>query len=391
MAERPGPARSAAQRPAPLLLIPTGTGSEPSFGSYHAVLETGRRLLAAELSHRFGALGAAVVPLAPEPHAGEPFHWGRWFSHAARRALAAAPGAVPDAVGYAGAGALALADDVLLDDLLSPIPGEVVANNRFSTDAFVVAGHPEHGNLEHALEVLAACPTDNLATRSLADAGYAVRDLSSAAWSRFDVDTPLDLALLRLAARAEGARPLGPGPARFLEMATLPGGGRLEVPRLEALGAVIRDRSAELVLAGRVPAPLLAWLQSETACRVRAYVEERGMRAAPAATPRSLLAGRLRDSGPAALVEELSTLGDAVVLDTRVLMAALAGSADAATWPPAEERFASDALDAGRIATPWLRELAAAAGGAPVPVLLGGHGLVSDGLRILVAAAWHGR
>jgi hypothetical protein len=377
-----------AERPAPLILIPAGTASEPSFGSHAAILETGRRLLGAELSTRLSALGAAVLPLRPAaPADGEAFHWGRWYAGAARRELAAgsaAPAAL-DAIGFAGAGSLALAGDALLDELLSPIPGEVVANNRYSADAFVVAG-----DLDHALDALATCPSDNLAPRVLADAGFAVRDLSGSAWSRFDVDTPLDLALLRLASRLPGVRALDPALAGFLEMATLPGGGRLEVPRLAELGEVVRDRDAELVLAGRVPAGTLAWLETETACRVRAFVEERGMRAAPGGTPRSLLADLLADASPAGLVNELARLGDGVVLDSRVLMAARAGSADAAAWPPAEERFASDFGGAARVATPWLAELTRAAAAAPVPVLLGGHGLVSDGIRILVGAAWLG-
>jgi hypothetical protein len=90
-------------------------------------------------------------------------------------------------------------------------------------------------------------------------------------------------------------------------------------------------------------------------------------------------------------VRELTRLGDAVVLDTRVVMAALAGSADATAWPPEEERFASDFFDHARIGTPWLAELTAAAAAASVPVLLGGHALVSDGMHILVGAAWAGR
>lgn len=106
--------------------------------------------------------------------------------------------------------------------------------------------------------------------------------------------------------------------------------------------------------------------------------------------PRSLLAALMGRASPAELVEELARLGDAVVLDTRVLMAALVGSADAAAWPPEEERFASDFGDHGRIGTGWLRELTEAAVGASVPFLLGGHALVSDGMRLMVAAAWQG-
>ena len=375
------------ERPAPLVLVATPATGEP-FGSHAAVAAEGQRLLAAELSHRLGRLGAAVVPLAYEaPPDGGRFQWGRWFAAGVRRALEGAPGPV-DAIGYAGAGALPLLDDARLDELLSPIPGEVVANNRFSADAFVVAG-----DLDLALATLEACESDNGAPRGLNDAGFAWRDLGGAAYARFDVDTTLDLALLRLATRLEGIRRLDGSVGGFLEMARLPGDRPLEVPHLEEIGAVIRDREAELVVAGRVPTTTWQMLETETACRVRCLVEERGMRSAPASgqPPRSILAALMARSSPAELVAELARLGDAVVLDTRVLMAAVAGSADASEWPPEEERFASDFGDASRVATPWLRELGEAAEGASVPFLFGGHALVSDGLRLIVAAAWQGR
>ena len=64
---------------------------------------------------------------------------------------------------------------------------------------------------------------------------------------------------------------------------------------------------------------------------------------------------------------------------------------DDGDWPSEEGRFASDFGDASRIATPWLRELTEAAADASVPFLFGGHALVSDGLRLIVAAAWQGR
>jgi hypothetical protein len=374
------------ERPAPLVLVTTPDEGQP-FGSHAAIAADGKRLLATDLSRRLGRLGAAVAPLPAR--APEGFHWGRWFSDGARSALrrAEAAGGAVDALGYVGGGALSLVDDAALDALLSPIRGEVVANNRFSADAFVVAG-----DLPAAIEALASCDSDNAAPRRLSEAGFAWRDLGAARWARFDVDTTLDLALLRLAARLDGARPLDGSVRAFLEMARPPGGGALEVPHLERIGEVIRDREAELVVAGRIPGTTTAELETETACRVRAFVEERGMRSARRDTaPRSLLAAFMARSSPAELIDELTGLGDAVVLDTRVLMAAVAGSADASAWPAEEERLASDFGDAGRIGTPWLRELTQAAARAPVPVLCGGHALVSDGLRIIVAAAWQGR
>ena len=212
-------------------------------------------------------------------------------------------------------------------------------------------------------------------------------------WARFDVDTTLDLALLRLATRLAGSRSMDPAVVSFLEMARLPGDRPLAVPQLEAIGEVVRDRSAELVVAGRVPSSTWQELETETACRVRCLVEERGMRSArgDGRAPRSILAALMRHTSPTQLVAELAELGDAVVVDTRVLMAAVAGSPDGASWPPEEERFASDFADAARVSEPWLRELTEAATAAPVPFLFGGHALVSDGLRLIVAAAWQGR
>ena len=372
------------ERPAPLVLVTTPPTGQP-FGSHAAIAADGQRLLAADLSRRLGRLGAAVAPL-PSSQV-EPFHWGRWFVEAARDALASAAAPV-DAIGYAGGGALCLLDDTSLDSLLSPIAGEVVANNRFSADAFVVAG-----DLDQALEVLATCETDNAAPRRLGDAGFAERDLGPTQWSRFDVDTTMDLALLRLATRLHGTRTVDGSVRSFLEMARLPGDRALEVPHLAAIGDVIRDRGGELLVAGRVPASTWQELETETACRVRCLVEERGMRSTrdPDRHPRSILAALMARSSPADLIDELGRLGDAVILDTRVLMAAVAGSSDASAWPPEEERFASDFGDLGVVATPWLRQLTEAAGSSSVPFLFGGHALVSDGLRLIVAAAWQGR
>lgn len=374
-----------AERPAPLVLITTPP-DRADVGTHGAVAAQGQRLLSSELSRRLGALGAGVVPLPHrEPEADRPFHWGRWFTEAARGALAETP---VDALGYFGGSALSLLSDDGLDALLSAIPGEVVANNRFSADAFVVAG-----DLHRALDVLDGCESDNGAPRRLNESGWAWRDLGTAAWARFDVDTTLDLALLRLATRVVGTRRLAPAVRNWLEMARLPGDRPLEVPHLERVGEVMRDRFGELVVAGRIPASTWGELETETACRVRAIVEERGMRSARGGTdrPRSLLAALMARSSPSELVAELARLGDAVVLDTRVLMAAVAGSAEAEAWPPEEERFASDYGDAVRIATPWLRELTEAAASAPAPFIFGGHALVSDGLRLIVAATWQGR
>jgi hypothetical protein len=369
------------ERPAPLVLLAEPPTDSAPFGSYASVLATGRRLLAAELSQRLGAHGAAVELIPPEATTGA-FHWGTWYASAATSAVERA-GDRLDALGWVGAGALALVSDEALDNLLSPLPGETVTNNRFSADAFVVAG-----DLAAARNALAGLGADNGAPRALEAAGFAVRDLGAAPWTRFDVDTPQDLALLRLATRLPTVRRLDPALTAFLESVQLPGGQPLMLPRVEEVLAVLRHRNAELVVAGRVPSASLSHLETQAACRVRAFVEERGMRAAPANRPRSLLADWVTDRDAASLVERLSELGDAVILDTRVIMAALVGSADPALWPDEEDRFASDFANPTVIAADTLRELTTAAAASSVPFLLGAHTLVSDGLVILTDAAW---
>ncbi|HEX6474245.1 MAG TPA: hypothetical protein VF114_04050 [Candidatus Limnocylindria bacterium] len=373
--------------PAPLILVVEPDGPPPGDPSYVALAARGQALLAAELARRFAAAGALVERL-PAHAASSRFHWGDWFTAAARTARreARTGGKPGEAIGYAGAGALALLDDHGLTALAGARPGEVVANNRFSADAFVVAG-----DVDAALTALADCATDNAAVRCLEAAGFVSRDLSDEPWSRFDVDTPLDLALLRQASHLPGTRVLAGVVAAFLETATRPAGLPLEVPKLERIGAVLRDRDAELVVAGRVPSSAWAYLETESACRVRCFIEERGMRSTRDHAPRSLLATWVDRLGPADLVAQLATLGDAVILDSRVLMAALARSSESSAWPPEEERFASDFGEAHGIQTTWLAELTSAAAEASVPFLLGGHALVSDGLHILVDSAWLGR
>jgi hypothetical protein len=133
--------------------------------------------------------------------------------------------------------------------------------------------------------------------------------------------------------------------------------------------------------------------------RIRAIVEERGLRAsapmamdasgsrgAPAPDqrpPASLLGMVLDRDGPAALGAVLAALGEAAIVDTRVLLAHRLG-VDQRRWPAAEDRFASDLLLPERVVDPWLRALTASAVDAPIPVLLGGHSLVGPGIRLLL-------
>jgi CTP:molybdopterin cytidylyltransferase MocA len=255
--------------------------------------------------------------------------------------------------------------------------GRALANNRFSADVVAIAG----------TSILAELPdlgADNGLPRWLAEsAGYAVGDLGRRWRLQVDLDTPLDVLLVRPGdpiARATAGEPAADGPTA--------GAPPAAVRRaLAGVVAVSRDPGAELIVAGRMSAAGLAWLERSTASRTRALIEERGLRTRsagqrPAASTLGLLLDR---DGPDALGTLLARLGDGALVDSRVLLAHRFG-ADERLWPAAEDRFASDLLLPDRIADPWLRALTAAALGASIPIVLGGHSLVGPGLRLVFNA-----
>jgi hypothetical protein len=224
--------------------------------------------------------------------------------------------------------------------------------------------------------------SDNLLPRWLSvHAGVPVAELPDRDRLALDVDSPLDLELLRR------------HPACPRALVDLAGTASDHLDRvaaaLEALAAMAADPNAELLVAGRLSATGLRRIERGTACRVRAIVEERGLRAsatlddrpATARPPASILGMALDRDGPRAIGEIVARLATGALVDTRVLLAHLLGP-DEAAWPAAEDRFASDLLLADRVRHPWLRDLTSAAAEAPLPIALGGHTLVGPGLPL---------
>jgi len=243
----------------------------------------------------------------------------------------------------------------------------VIANNYFSAD--LVAFTPGA-----ALQRIDLPMADDLLPRLLHDqAGLESRPLPRSSATQFNIDSPADLAILKLAGGA------GAHLSRFLAEF------EADLAPYRHLMSRLVDPEAEVLLAGRVGSQVWSYLESETACRIRMYSEERGMQAAGRDTSgeaRSLLAFHLREVGCQRFFAELAELADAVCIDTRPLLAHLGVQA---TRP---DRFWSDLGCAAKIEEPFLREFTEAAQQAPVPVLLGGHSLVAGGLMLLTEAAW---
>lgn len=353
-------------RPVTVLILHPDPG--PTAGPIDRWVGNARSALAERHRRGFVDAGAADVDVVRGPPDDTPFG-------ARLRALVRA--GRPAGLVVLGSGAIPLAGDRDYRDLVAAAglnDRVALANNRYSADVVAIA-------CAAVLHDMPDLPGDNALPRWLAEvAGFRVMDLRRRWRLAFDIDGPLELVLL-------GARD---------EPATVDLDGLRA--RMAAVRAVAMDQRAELVVTGRTSAETLGWLERSTTARTRAIVEERGLRAAtrmaragepapvgakPQRPPSSLLGAALDRDGPGAFGQVLTRLGDAAIVDTRVLLAHRLGP-DEATWPAPEDRYASDLMLPDRVADPWLRELTASAIGSRIPILLGGHSLVGPGIRLLL-------
>lgn len=343
----------------------------------------GARLAAAEAAvaqlTRLPAVGRVVVvtndPALEDTQRGWPVVWDldppeRPFHFGER--LAALTEAYPARVhAYFGAGSAPLLADAALADALAEVsaaPGPcAVANNALSSDwlvfncAAAVRARPER------------LGRDNMLAPVLRrEAGVTVHGLPPAAATRADIDTPADLLALSQHPRLPVAL------ADYLRRQPPPAA---QVARWRAARDVLHTAEGRVTLIGRVAAGVWSEVERRTRCWVRVLSEERGMTASgrlASGQVRSLVAAHLLRAGPADFMAELAEMSEVVFFDTRVALA------HAGVWPSAADRYASDAGWPDLIESEWLRALTAAAVAAPIPVLLGGHGVVTGDLYALL-------
>jgi hypothetical protein len=295
--------------------------------------------------------------------AGESFHFGARLrallaKHALQKVFYMGGGSAP----LLPAGEMArIAGELRVADRL------LIANNFYSTDFAALTP-------ASVLESIDLPETDNDLGWQLGEvAGLPIRELPRTAATQLDVDTPADLMTL------SGHPALGPHTRAYL------GSLDLDTSHIRRAMSYFVDRDAEVLVAGRVSAATWAYLERETACRVRLFSEERGMRASgrqAQGQARSVLGYLLDQVGIERFFDILGEMSQAVFLDSRVLFA------HRRLWPTAADRFASDLRQPQAIADPFVRDLTVAAMNASVPVVMGGHSLVAGGLYALVETAW---
>ncbi len=184
----------------------------------------------------------------------------------------------------------------------------------------------------------------------------------------FDIDTPSDLIVLKEGPFA------GPRTQEALDSLHLDGS------KLVSAKAVLKDEYEDIALIGRVGAPVIERLNALLKLRLRVFSEERGMKSLGRIEAKeviSLLGLLLDHAGLEQFFQYLAQVARCVFIDSRVLMYHYQHEFSD------RERFLSDLGKWNEIEDPWLRKFTRLAEACPVPVILGGHSLVSGSLWAL--------
>ncbi len=200
-------------------------------------------------------------------------------------------------------------------------------------------------------------------------AGFEQCLLPTTLGTQFDIDTPTDLLVL-------ADSPFG-GPALRAALSSL----QLDTVAIKQVKEVLRSQYPDVALIGRVGAPVMALLNQNFKVRLRVFSEERGMKSLGRLERNevvSLLGYWLEEIGPARFFGFLERTVQAALIDTRVIFAHLKKPLSDA------DRFYSDLGLHERVEDQFVREFTREAVRCAIPILLGGHSLVSGCVWALV-------
>ena len=206
----------------------------------------------------------------------------------------------------------------------------------------------------------------------LADSGVNCYSLPRSLASQFDLDTPIDLLLLK---QAEGG---GSHLHEFLSRQSF------NHPSLSPVTEFLIKRSALVYLVGRISPVTWQAFEQQVACRTAGMIDGRGMKAYADRKP-AMLANLFRERGFGGFFHALENSADAAIIDSRPLLACNG------VLPSPHERFSSDLFRVSELEDPIWIEFTQQALNCSIPILLGGHSLVSGGLYLLSEICWKGR
>lgn len=306
-----------------------------------------------ELAERAAALGATVVPEE------EPWHFGACLQQVIN-------GSGLDGVIYIGGASSPLLTSDEFRDIAQQLRTRkalVLTNNPQSSD--IVAFTPAS-----AINQIDLPDNDNvLATLLRNQAGLERVLLPHSVGVHFDIDTPSDVLVLSLSPK------VGPRTRQVLD------GLDWDRSRVQRALQLLNSPQSRVLLAGRVNPWTMSHVGMICRCRLRVISEERGMRAmgrADRGEVHSLFGFLLQQLGGQGLVDYISSIADAAFIDTRVVFAHLHLELTEG------QRFASDLGQVEQLPDQLFAEFAQAAWSAPIPIILGGHSLVSGSMWSLV-------
>jgi hypothetical protein len=264
---------------------------------------------------------------------------------------------------YFGGGSAPLLQDDALGEIVEQLAAArelVITNNQFASDWFGITPAASIAGWVPRL------PRDNMFAWVLSsEAGLPVEAQPVEAASRLDIDTPIDLLALLVHPDTR------PNLATYLQELPLPRA------RLEKALQVLGTPASHAYLTGRIGPDVWSAINRATRSWLRIVSEERGMVSSgrqARGEVRSMVAEHIEVVGMRRYFELLAKWSEVAFIDSRVLLA------HHGLWPNAASRFASDLGQVEQVEDDWLRAFTEAATQASIPVILGGHGLMSGAM-----------
>lgn len=302
-------------------------------------------------------LGARIWDTREE----QPFHFGQTLQRVVQ-------GIGADAILYTSGAALPLIAPEELRWIWDAVEQHrpcVVVNNLQSIDLAAWSPADTISRIEPPM-------SDNFLGWLLREQGLERVLIPNSAGIHFDLDTPTDFLILALSGQG--------GPRTRAALKAVHWSAE---PLLRAADVLALDLP-EVAVIGRVGTPIIDHCNKNLRVRLRIFSEERGMKALrreEEGRVQSLVADMVDEMGSRRFFKHLESVCSAIFFDTRVVFANKGRRIS--DW----DRYHSDLGLVDQIQDPWVRQFTEAALECRIPVVLGGHSVVSGGLWVLVDRA----